>query len=256
MSPMGMSVREFILNVAANIAASALSPVDMLGYLIALGFVVFWVAGWHRKRMAKGKRGVDSWYFIALTFIVAALAIGGAAYGLGLRSVVSGEIPNKAITSVAQPVTAQPQSQFIKNISLQSDLRSPLQLSARYAVTDQRLQLFVDIFHSPDNPKSNFQRFKIKDFVDVVDNVQFIVGLLSADPILPPSNEFYWGDVSLKNSIMDAQTFARLVILGPSGTPPQYFYFKAVRSQGAPFYIVDENAMDWAKVWRDSDAAR
>lgn len=86
MTPFGMSVREFFLNLAANVAAAALSPADMIGYLIALGFVLVWIANWHRKRLAAGKRGMDSWYFIALSLVVAVVAIGGAAYGVGLRS--------------------------------------------------------------------------------------------------------------------------------------------------------------------------
>jgi hypothetical protein len=81
-----MSVREFFLNLAANVAAAALSPADMIGYLIALAFVLVWLGSWHRKRIAGRKRGVDSWYFIAFAFIVAVVAIGGAAYGIGLRS--------------------------------------------------------------------------------------------------------------------------------------------------------------------------
>jgi len=42
------------------------------------------IVSWRRRRIASGKRGVDSWHFIALA--VAAIAIGAATYGIGLRS--------------------------------------------------------------------------------------------------------------------------------------------------------------------------
>lgn len=86
MSPIGMTVREFFINLAADMAAAALSPADMIGYLIALMFAVGWIANWHHKRAASGRSGVDSWYFIALALIIAAVSIAGASYGLGLRT--------------------------------------------------------------------------------------------------------------------------------------------------------------------------
>jgi hypothetical protein len=42
---------------------------------------------WHKARKNDGRKGLDSWYFIAPCLIVAAIAIAGAAYGLGLHSV-------------------------------------------------------------------------------------------------------------------------------------------------------------------------
>jgi archaellum biogenesis protein FlaJ (TadC family) len=71
----GIWVRDFILNLVANIAASVVSPTDMIGYAIALVLVLVWIINWHRKRIAGGKRGVDSWYFIALALVVASVAI-------------------------------------------------------------------------------------------------------------------------------------------------------------------------------------
>jgi hypothetical protein len=79
-------LREFGLNVLANIAAAAASPTEMIGYAVAFTFGLAWLFNWHRKRHAEGKRGVDSWYFIALAFAVAISAVAVGAYGVGLRS--------------------------------------------------------------------------------------------------------------------------------------------------------------------------
>jgi hypothetical protein len=79
-------LRDFGLNVLANIAASAASPTEIIGYAVALGFGLAWVIKWHRKRIAAGARGMDSWYFIALSSAVAIIGIAATAYGLGLRA--------------------------------------------------------------------------------------------------------------------------------------------------------------------------
>ena len=56
---------------------------------------MYGIVGWHRRRVAQGRRGVHSWYFIALSCVVAVLAVGGAAYGIGLRSSVVEAKPEK-----------------------------------------------------------------------------------------------------------------------------------------------------------------
>lgn len=87
---MGSTVaRDFLVNLAAGLVGDLSSPSAMLGYLLTIGFVIYAIIGWHRRRIAGGKRGVDSWYFIALSLVVAGVAIGGAAYGIGLRSSVA-----------------------------------------------------------------------------------------------------------------------------------------------------------------------
>jgi hypothetical protein len=78
--------REFLVNLGASAIGELSSPSGMMGYLVALGFMVLAVVGWHSRRKAVGKRGVDSWYFIALSLVVAMVAIGVAAYGVGLRA--------------------------------------------------------------------------------------------------------------------------------------------------------------------------
>lgn len=86
----GFSFREFIHSVAANIAATGVgSLADMIGFALLVVAALTWGTSWHRKRITEGRRGMDSWYFIALAGGIAAIAIFGAAYGIGLRSVAT-----------------------------------------------------------------------------------------------------------------------------------------------------------------------
>jgi hypothetical protein len=98
--------RDFLVNMAAGVVGELSSPSGMMGYLVGLGFIIYGVIGWHRKRIAGGKRGVDSWYFIAFAFLVAVIAVGGAAFGIGLRSTAPSHI-----AEVHDPKIAALQSQ-------------------------------------------------------------------------------------------------------------------------------------------------
>jgi hypothetical protein len=101
--------RDFLVNLAAGAVGELSSPSGMIGYLIGLGVLVYGAIGWHRKRTAEGKRGMDSWYFIALSFVIAGIAIGGGAYGIGLRSAAAPD-PNRVSQDTAQiqPSSAAP----------------------------------------------------------------------------------------------------------------------------------------------------
>jgi hypothetical protein len=85
-------VRDFGLNVLANIAAGAASPTEIIWYAVALAFGFVWLVRWHRARNSLGKRGMDSLLFISLSLAVAVMAVGCAAYGIGLRSASKTEI--------------------------------------------------------------------------------------------------------------------------------------------------------------------
>src|SRR5450755_2181321 len=97
---LAFSFREFLVNVAANIAAAQVA--EMIGWLVGIGCVLAWLVQWDRKRRAKEKRGMDSWYFISLSLLVAVVAMGGAAYGIGLRTAsikVAAEKPKEVIAT-------------------------------------------------------------------------------------------------------------------------------------------------------------
>ena len=57
----------------------------MTGFVIALAVTVAWAISWHRRQRAAKKAGMASWTFIILVSLLAALAIGAAGYGLGLK---------------------------------------------------------------------------------------------------------------------------------------------------------------------------
>jgi hypothetical protein len=91
---------DFVLGVLASMAASIIGPYDMIGFSVAAIFAFVGIVRWHRARVKEGKRGMDSWYFIALSGMVAVGAIGATAYGVGLRTATK----VAAETSAAPPL--------------------------------------------------------------------------------------------------------------------------------------------------------
>jgi hypothetical protein len=113
-------VREFFINVLANIAAGLLTPTNMIGFALTVVVGLAWLIGWHRRRLREGKRGLDSWYLIALSSAVAVVAISVAAYGIGLRSASMPTAPNSEMAAAApiqpeKPKIAKFYSQRNKN---------------------------------------------------------------------------------------------------------------------------------------------
>jgi hypothetical protein len=78
--------RDILVNLFASALADLSSPHGMIGILISLGLAIYMIVGRHRRHIAGGRRGVDSWYFIGSCSAIAVVAIVGAAYGIGLRS--------------------------------------------------------------------------------------------------------------------------------------------------------------------------
>ena len=80
----------YVLALAAQVSGYTSPTVALI--LAVIATLMLLIPGchhsrqWHRARVSEGKRGVDSWYFIALAFAVAAVAIGAGGYGVGLRS--------------------------------------------------------------------------------------------------------------------------------------------------------------------------
>jgi hypothetical protein len=86
-------LRDFLVNIAAGMVGDITSPTGIVGFILTLGCIAYGVRTWDRNRREVGKRGMDSWYFISLAFVVAAMAISAGAYGIGLRTA------NQALTS-------------------------------------------------------------------------------------------------------------------------------------------------------------
>jgi hypothetical protein len=88
---------DFVLGVLASTTASLIGPYDAIGFSLAAIFAFIGIVRWQRARIKEGKRGMDSWYFIVLSLVVAVTAAGAAAYGVGLRS--SSLSPSSAATA-------------------------------------------------------------------------------------------------------------------------------------------------------------
>jgi hypothetical protein len=111
---------DFVLGVLASITASIISPYDMIGFSVAVIFAFVGVVRWHRTRIKEGKRGMDSWYFISLVFLIAIACFGVGIYGVGLRT--------------AQPAraSAQPQPDSAAASPVQSGVPNSVLVASRY----------------------------------------------------------------------------------------------------------------------------
>jgi hypothetical protein len=59
--------------------ADAYGPTSMIGIGIAILVIAASVIGWHRRQRAAKKPGMAGWQFIAVSFVIAAIAIGAGA---------------------------------------------------------------------------------------------------------------------------------------------------------------------------------
>ncbi len=101
-------VWDFIANLLASWVAELLTPTGMSGLAIAVAVTIAWTISWHRRQRASGQLGMASWYFIVPCLVIAALAIAGASYGLGLHSA----FPSPKAPAIAQPTTVTPPRKF------------------------------------------------------------------------------------------------------------------------------------------------
>jgi hypothetical protein len=136
MSAFWLWLRDFFLNIAANVAANAFNPTDVIGYAVGLVFAIAWVIHWHRKRVAIGRRGMDSWYFIALSLVIAGIGIGGAAYGVGFRSA---RVDTSAQTKSALPMAAG----LIKDPHIDWDDKDRISLQGRFMRSGGPVTVYV-----------------------------------------------------------------------------------------------------------------
>ena len=93
---------DFIANLAAGWIGDLLTPYGMTGFAIAVAVTVAFAIYWHRQNRKAGKLGMASWPFIFACFAIAAIAIGGGAFGLGLRFATN---ENKGVAATSPPVS-------------------------------------------------------------------------------------------------------------------------------------------------------
>jgi hypothetical protein len=93
-----------LANIAINLFAALISErggdMMMLAIVAVIGIVA--MIRWHRAQRAMKKLGMASLPFIVACFVVALIAIGGGAYGLGLKMSAP---PATAATPASRPDT-------------------------------------------------------------------------------------------------------------------------------------------------------
>jgi hypothetical protein len=87
---LALSAAFYLLALAATMSGLVSKGASLVLALIATALLVWaayhYLREWHTAKKIDGRRGLDSWYFIAPCLLIVVLAAAGAAYGLGLRS--------------------------------------------------------------------------------------------------------------------------------------------------------------------------
>jgi hypothetical protein len=88
-------------NVFTSAGQLLAGHLGMVAQMIGAGFtlvvcVAVWAIGWNRRQRAANKPGMSSLPFIAACFAIALIAVGGGAYGVGLRSAIAIPVPPNA----------------------------------------------------------------------------------------------------------------------------------------------------------------
>jgi hypothetical protein len=252
---MGVVFRDFLVSLAASAVGDLSSP----GYFIALGFVCTGVI-WHRKRIGLGKRGVDSLYFIALSFGVAAAAIAAGAYGLGLRSTGTSVQIAKHREPIPEKVV------YLKDAQFRGAFGTPWvnpRFLAKFTRSGQRARLFVeDRFYVAGlvgaSSWTHAPQVQLGDFKD------FVTGQAIDIEILTPFDNdgaklWRWGAPTEKpdpKTTFHSQAWhqGRLVFL-VDGAAPEYFYFVIeISSSDVTPNVIGQERFDFAKKWDAEDA--
>lgn len=156
----------YILALAAQVSgytsttvALSLAAIATLMLMVPAGYQS---SLWHNARKSDGRRGLDSWFFIAPCLVIAILAVAGAAYGIGLRS--SSNADRKP--EVTRPATVAPsknyfQAEKVELGNLLSDVLSHLNAEGRQAAMDAQR------FSSPPiGPQSKHQLMELQSQID------------------------------------------------------------------------------------------
>ena len=92
--------RDLLVNISASVVANLSSPAGVIEYVVlGIGLIIYWLVGWHRKRVSERKRGMDSWSVIGLCLVVVVLAASAASYGLGLRALQVRAKPDPTVSA-------------------------------------------------------------------------------------------------------------------------------------------------------------
>jgi len=227
--------------------------------------IVHDVGQWHMKRRAAGMAGLDSWYFIIPCLLIAALAVGAAAYGLGMRS---------AAAKDDAKITAGMGTKLANNLVVSHDFQT-ISLRGTLA-TDESIEIRVQYKAAGGNnpmqtyslvvEKGQSATVKITEIKSFSGN-QLAVTLIS-DISVDGHPSLRWGSDRYGSppdqSPGAGGMVARVLLVGASKKPEVYSYFALVpkispfahASLPAPrpplmqnLILVPQEAIDAAKNW-------
>lgn len=248
---MWVLVRDFLVNMAASAAGEISSPTGMTLYVVALCCTIYAIINWHRKRKAQDKRGMDSWYFIAFSGVVAAAAIGVTAYGVGLRK------------SSPESVTHIQRGEFLKNLSLVFEGGGSdklLFLTGTYVGPSEPRRVVIDVAGDTLSVGILTPRrtIPIDTISSKVRNEPVKVQLISKHDA--GTHRFYWGtspDTNLSNYVTRGPSKVRVSIIAPNEISQDYYFVLVMASpqQGSDtFFFLGGNDLNFPTEWEKENA--
>jgi hypothetical protein len=214
---------------------------------------------WHKSRKSNGRRGLDSWYFIAPCLVILVLGAAGAAYGFGLRASAAPDSP-----PTAQPV----REQFLKDAVLAAwsdNPKEPLMFLGTPILTTDRLRVLVE-YSLYRNGWMSRVRFEVDPIKEPVKGQRVKVPLahIGGKPN-GGAEDLWWGtDPSSANLVINNPVYSshsvsltrgRIVIIGTNNKEQNAVYFEIARapndaSGNIKFMVLQGREVgDWVSDW-------
>jgi hypothetical protein len=255
----------FLFNTGLQVSGYNNATVTAICWSLA-GIILVWAGieygrKWNAFRRGKGLAGLESWYFIVPCLVVAVLAIAGAAYGFGLRTVAPSD-DRKG--STAQTASQPAKEEFLKNVAITIGLgdEMPVGFGGTATLTTERLRIFVDYSMYRSGWMSRV-RVPIGEVRDPVRG-QFVRIQLAQKGTKPNggANDLWWGSdpapahpilTPVYNNEPVAMVRGRVAIVGPNNKE-QYVYFELMRApnENGQFQILllqGRAVDDWISRW-------
>jgi hypothetical protein len=261
----GPSAALYIFALAAQVSGFV-SPIAAL-LLAIIGTLLLFVPAchhchvWHMARKSGGRRGLDSWCFIAPRLVIAILAVAGAAYGFGLRS--SGS-PQESKGTPTQSASLPVKEEFFKNATITLGIGDeiPIAFGGTSTLTTERLRVFVDYSMYRSGWMSRV-RVAIGEIKDPVKG-QFVRIQLAYKGTKPNGGnlDLWWGSNPAPAHPIQTPIYAnepvatvrgRVAMVGPDNKE-QYTYFELMRApnENGQFRILilqGRAVDDWISKW-------
>lgn len=226
-------LRDILIGAAAGILANLSGPYSVIGVLVGVGLIVYVIVNWHLRRMAAGKRGVDSWYFISSAMLIAAICLGAACYGLGLRSTLKANEAKQATVNIPDKSTSPA---YVANIQLGlSGGGNPTLIVANFESAVSGLMRVYIEYSVLGTELSKPIKIMIANFANTFRGQRLDVTVLRRNYYLDKAGEKHWdfrfgpeGTEQNNSSFMaDFKYKTRLIFEGPDGGD-QFYNFQIV----------------------------